>query len=94
MKRQIWIGAWIALAALLLAGIGFARGGSAAVPVPATRAKADGEQDKMLALGKKIFVDRCAKCHDERGDKALKSGRRSTSETCPTRKLLARFPGG
>jgi len=24
--------------------------------------------------GKKLFVERCAKCHDERGDKPLKAG--------------------
>ena len=75
-KRQIWIGARIALGALLLAGIGLAGGRSAAPAssVAAKGAKADAEQDKMLAWGKKIFVDRCAKCHDERGAKALKSG--------------------
>jgi mono/diheme cytochrome c family protein len=32
------------------------------------------ERDKLLATGKKIFVERCAKCHDERGDKPLKTG--------------------
>jgi mono/diheme cytochrome c family protein len=74
MNRPICTRASRALAALLLAGIGFARGSCMARRVPARRAEADGEQDKMLALGKKIFVERCAKCHDERGDKALKSG--------------------
>jgi len=34
----------------------------------------DEERDKLLAAGKKIFVERCAKCHDERGDKPLKTG--------------------
>lgn len=34
----------------------------------------DEERDKLIATGKKIFIERCAKCHDERGDKPLKTG--------------------
>ena len=26
-----------------------------------------------VAIGKKLFVERCSKCHEERGDKPLKS---------------------
>src|SRR6266576_4945517 len=32
------------------------------------------ERERVLALGKKIFVERCARCHDEYGDKPLRSG--------------------
>jgi mono/diheme cytochrome c family protein len=32
------------------------------------------ERERVLVLGKKVFVERCARCHDERGDKPLKSG--------------------
>ncbi len=32
------------------------------------------EQERMLATGKKTFVERCASCHDERGGKPLKTG--------------------
>ena len=32
------------------------------------------ERAKLLAKGKELFVERCASCHNERGDKALKSG--------------------
>src|ERR1700740_1400494 len=32
------------------------------------------EQERMLATGREIFVERCASCHDERGGKALKTG--------------------
>ncbi len=32
------------------------------------------ERERLLGLGKKLFVERCARCHDERGDKALKTG--------------------
>ncbi len=37
-------------------------------------AATDEDRDKLLAAGKKIFVERCAKCHDERGNKPLKTG--------------------
>lgn len=32
------------------------------------------DRAKLLARGKELFVDRCAKCHNERGDKPLKTG--------------------
>jgi mono/diheme cytochrome c family protein len=28
----------------------------------------------LLAKGKELFLARCARCHDERGDKPLKTG--------------------
>lgn len=40
----------------------------------AKRVATDEERDKLLATGKKVFVERCAKCHNERGDKPLKTG--------------------
>ncbi len=30
--------------------------------------------DPALTIGKKLFVERCGRCHDERGDKALPEG--------------------
>jgi len=41
---------------------------------PQAKPAAEEDREKLLATGKKIFVERCAKCHDERGDKPLKSG--------------------
>ena len=35
----------------------------------------DEQQARLLAKGKEIFVERCAKCHNERGDKALSAGK-------------------
>ncbi len=32
------------------------------------------ERERLLGIGKQLFLERCAKCHDERGDKPLKSG--------------------
>jgi mono/diheme cytochrome c family protein len=33
-----------------------------------------GDTDRLLAEGKEIFLERCARCHNERGDKPLKTG--------------------
>jgi mono/diheme cytochrome c family protein len=32
------------------------------------------DQERLLAIGRRVFVQRCAKCHDERGNKPLKTG--------------------
>jgi len=32
------------------------------------------ERARMLVTGKELFMARCARCHDERGDKPLKTG--------------------
>jgi mono/diheme cytochrome c family protein len=32
------------------------------------------ERARSLATGKELFMARCARCHDERGDKPLKTG--------------------
>jgi mono/diheme cytochrome c family protein len=32
------------------------------------------ERARLLATGKEVFMARCARCHDERGDKPLKTG--------------------
>ena len=32
------------------------------------------EPESVLVLGKKLFIERCVRCHDEGGDKPLKSG--------------------
>lgn len=52
-------------------------------------------QDRLLAVGKKLFVERCAKCHDERGDKPLAGGpplsERELSDTVLARAVSGRF---
>jgi mono/diheme cytochrome c family protein len=40
----------------------------------AGQATGDQEHERLMAKGKAIFVEKCAKCHNERGDKALSSG--------------------
>ena len=32
------------------------------------------ERGRLLATGKELFMARCARCHDERGDKPLRTG--------------------
>jgi len=40
--------------------------------------------DRLLTAGKKLFVQRCARCHGERGDKPLRPEFRSASgSSCP-----------
>ena len=57
-----------------VAGVGalYARntGQSAAQDQPLS----DEERARLLAKGKAVFVERCASCHNERGDKPLKTG--------------------
>ena len=37
-------------------------------------ASAEAERERLLGIGKEIFIARCASCHNERGDKPLSSG--------------------
>lgn len=73
MKKRIVLGGMFMPLALVLVGFGYAwRWEPAGRQAKST--ETDAEKDKLLATGKKIFVEKCAKCHDERGDKALKTG--------------------
>ena len=38
------------------------------------QALSDEERARLLARGKALFVERCARCHNERGEKPLKTG--------------------
>jgi cbb3-type cytochrome c oxidase subunit III len=71
MRRRITFGAVLLLLplAVIVHGRRDSRLGLQTKPVAT-----DEERDKSLATGKKIFVERCAKCHDERGGKPLKTG--------------------
>ncbi len=50
-------------------------------------------QEKLLAMGKKLFVARCASCHNERGDKPL-AVRGPLNERKIAEKDLARIVAG
>jgi mono/diheme cytochrome c family protein len=73
MMKGVMPGAVLLLLSLsvaeLIRAYDHTRLGSQAKPVVT-----DEERGKLLATGRKIFVERCAKCHDERGDKPLKTG--------------------
>jgi len=49
--------------------------------------------EQASTLGKKLFVERCGKCHDERGDKPLASGP-PLNERLLTREEIARAVRG
>ena len=42
-------------------------------PVVHPQANAD-ERGRLLAVGRKLFVERCSRCHGERGEKPLSTG--------------------
>ena len=67
------------LVVLALAGLGWAvqagGSGSRARAVVLGQSLTETEREQLLAKGKTIFVEKCGKCHNERGDKELSSGK-------------------
>ena len=67
-------------AAFILATVllGFAGGvaihARSAHHVPAAQSLSEEERARLLAKGKDVFLERCARCHNESGDKPLKTG--------------------
>ena len=79
MGKRITFGAIFLLLSLSVAERVHARHGAQAqrdarLGLQAKPAATDEDRDKLLAVGKKIFVERCAKCHDAGGDKPLRTG--------------------
>lgn len=72
-----------ATAGLVMLGLAAALSGTLPMGVGRTsthtmqqeKAASGAEREQMLATGKKIFVEKCAKCHGDRGDKELSSGK-------------------
>jgi mono/diheme cytochrome c family protein len=73
MRARVTLGAVLLLLPLPVAELVHARG-DARLGLQTKPVATDEERGKLLATGKKIFVERCAKCHDEHGDKPLKTG--------------------
>jgi mono/diheme cytochrome c family protein len=73
MMKRVMLGAVLLLLSLLVAELVHARR-DARLGLQAKPVVTDEERGKLLTTGKKLFVERCAKCHDERGDKPLKTG--------------------
>ena len=73
----------------LAAGIGaYAHGGR-----QAAGQTSDQERGQLLAKGKEIFVEKCAKCHNERGDKALSSGQPLSERALSTDEIASAVKG-
>src|SRR5579872_7455391 len=92
MREKKRAAVFIAIAALGLAGgIGaYARGAKqepADAPIPGE------ERVRLMAKGKEIFVEKCAKCHNESGEKPLSSGA-PLNERGLDRSVIARAVGG
>jgi mono/diheme cytochrome c family protein len=68
-------GALILAATLLSIAVSLARLARQEPESKAASALSDDERAPLLAKGKAIFVEKCAKCHNERGDKELSSGK-------------------
>ena len=51
------------------------------------------QRSRLLAKGKDLFVDRCARCHNERGDKPLTTGA-PLNERALSTDVIARAVGG
>jgi len=73
MRKRVTLGAILLLLPFSVAELVHARG-RARLGLQAKPAAAEEERGKLLPTGKKIFIERCAKCHDERGDKPLRTG--------------------
>jgi mono/diheme cytochrome c family protein len=73
LNAHLWRGLLL-LSVVLLCAAAFAWHDFAA-PTNASGSPApDAERDRLLGIGKELFVARCASCHNERGDKPLEHG--------------------
>jgi mono/diheme cytochrome c family protein len=73
---------------------GIARYTRGAVQVPAAdQPLSHEERARLLAKGKELFLARCARCHDERGDKPLKTGSPLNERRLPTDEIARAVNG-
>jgi mono/diheme cytochrome c family protein len=73
MTKRLTLTAALLLLSLSVARLLFAQGVAPSGSQAKTPLTAE-DHDRLLVAGKKLFMERCAKCHDERGDKPLKTG--------------------
>ena len=59
---------------LVLVACGFGLAAEFFQQAPTPPAAPAAQEEEPLRTGKKLFVERCGRCHDERGDKTLSSG--------------------
>lgn len=84
-RPMVWV-------VLILVACGFALAAEFFQKEPAPPA-VPAPQEQLLSSGKKLFVERCGRCHDERGDKPLASGP-PLSERKLSREVIIRAVGG
>jgi mono/diheme cytochrome c family protein len=81
--------------AVLLCAVAFVWNGLSAPARAAGQSPPDAERERLLAIGKDLFVARCASCHNERGDKPLEHGlplnQRKLSREVIERNINGRF---
>ena len=92
MRGKNTAAVFIAIAVLGLAG-GIGAHARSAKQEPAEAPISDEARVRLLAKGKEIFVEKCAKCHNESGDKPLSSGP-PLNERGLDRSAIARAVGG
>jgi mono/diheme cytochrome c family protein len=92
MREKESAAAFMAIALLGLAG-GIGAYARSANQEPVDAPISDEERVRLLAKGKEIFVEKCAKCHNESGDKPLSSGP-PLNERGLDRSAIARAVGG
>ncbi len=73
MTKRLTLGAVLLLLSLSVAKLVSGHVGQRS-QLQAKSVTAEEDRERLLTAGKKLFVERCAKCHDERGDKPLKTG--------------------
>jgi len=84
-RPMVWV-------VLILLACGFALAGEFFQKEPAPPA-VPAQQEQLLSTGKKLFVERCGRCHDGRGNKPLASGP-PLSERKLSREVIIRAVGG
>jgi mono/diheme cytochrome c family protein len=95
----VFVGMAVGWGGMAVSAGGAGRAGQAASEKAAAGGAAAGgqmtaeERAGLLAKGKAIFVEKCAKCHNERGDKALSSGKPLNERGLET-ETIARAVGG
>ena len=92
MREKKSVAVFIAIAVLGLAG-GIGAHARSAKQEPAEAPISDEERVRLLAKGKEVFIEKCAKCHNESGDKPLSSGP-PLNERKLASSALARAVGG
>lgn len=64
-----------------------------ATPATLTAAPSNQEQKEQLALGKKLFVERCSRCHGDNGEKPFAGGPSFNQRAIPAEEITRAVNG-